>query len=250
MSVENLFVYVGTVGSGKSTQINNLARGLELEGFKVKKTFLKTGHLFAYLFEVFLAKILVREKLEFSPIRALLQKKAKTFKRLFRIWVLLDLMSITLRFLFKVYIPLKLGYTVLCEEYIPAILADYKYISKNLKLKPSTVSFPLRYISKLGHLAPPTKVIYLDADMNTLLSRWDERGSGKVLPRYIKMQRSLLLSISNNFSPGELLYINTKNCGIEETLEKVTKNLNLKKRELGDKKTKGNTCLLSSSNQD
>lgn len=228
MSDKNLLVFVGTVGSGKSTQIEKLSSKLESEEYRVKKYFLKTGHLFAYIFEVLLAHLFVTEKQDVSPIRTLLTERPEVFKRLFGIWIFLDLISITAKFIVKIYIPLKLGYTLLIEEYIPAILADYIHISKSINLEPGAISFPIGLISKLAYLAEPMTVIYLDADTKELSSRWKNRGSRKEVSKYLQMQRSLLLALSKKFSSEKLVHVNTTNQTVLETLEEITKELNLK----------------------
>jgi hypothetical protein len=55
----------------------------------------------------------------------LVEGKLNLFRRIFRLWLGLDLISITLKFLAGVYAPLKLGYTIPIEEYVPATISDY-----------------------------------------------------------------------------------------------------------------------------
>jgi len=66
----------------------------------------------------------VNKRKDVFPIRAL-EGKLNLFRRIFRLWLGLDLISITLKFFAGVYAPLKLGYTIPIEEYVPPTISDY-----------------------------------------------------------------------------------------------------------------------------
>jgi len=199
--------FIGTVGSGKSTQIRLLARELKHDGIKVKVSFLKTGHLFAYLLEVILAKILVSWRKDVSPIRALIEEKPHILRKIFRLWLGLDIISIVMKFLFSIYFPLKLGYVVLVEEYIPAAISDYLWLSRmiNFKLKPK--SFAIALLIRLMALGGPTHIVFLDANDDELRRRWKHRGSPDERGDYLNMQRTILLRISRALSCNGVLYV-------------------------------------------
>jgi hypothetical protein len=118
MSQPRVIAFIGTVGSGKSTHMKLLYSKLKRKGLKIKMSFLKTGHLFAFILEISLAKIVANKRKDVFPIRALVEERPTLFRRIFRLWLGLDLISITLKFLAGIYLPLKLGYTILIEEYI------------------------------------------------------------------------------------------------------------------------------------
>jgi len=186
---------------------------------------LKTGHIFSYILEVILAKILVSKKKDVFPIRALIEEKTHIFKRVFRLWLGLDIVSIAVKFLLSIYIPLKLGYTILVEEYIPATVSDYIYLSKiiGFALKPTSlaITFPLRLMCLGGF----TQVIFLNADNETLKSRWKHRGSFDEREDYLNMQRTILLQMSRKLSSNRLIYINTGKQTPEETYQLIKKYL-------------------------
>ena len=212
-----VIAFVGLVGAGKSTHIRLLASRFSKNGLKVKTASLKTNHLFASALILILTQILVRKRKDVYRIRALIDDKPSVFRRLFRLWLSLDVISVSLQFLLTIYLPLTLGYTVLVEEYIPATIADYIYISKALGLPFGTHSFASKFMLKLMHLGRPTQVIFLDADADTLKSRWNRRGSSNEKSNYLYMQRSTLLSLSKKLSSLDVLYINTTFQTIEET---------------------------------
>jgi hypothetical protein len=115
-------------------------------------SFLKTGHLFAFILETSLAKIVANKRNDVFPIRALVEERPTLFRRIFRLWLGLDLISITLKFLACIYLPLKLGYTMLTEEYIPATISDYVYLSRIVEIPLRVNSFAVNYLLRLMKL--------------------------------------------------------------------------------------------------
>jgi len=221
-SYPRVLAFVGPVGVGKSTHIGLLASRFSKNGLKVKTTCLKTNHFFASALTLILAKTLVRKRKDVrSRMRALIEDKTGVFRRLFKLWLSLDVISVSLRFLLTVYLPLKVGYTVLVEEYLQATIADYIYIAKAMDLPFKNPSFTLNFMLKLMHLGGPTQVIFLDADTDTLKFRRNRRGSLDEKSDYLYMQRSTLLSFSKKFSSLEMLYIETTSQTIEETQQLV-----------------------------
>ena len=210
-----VIAFAGTVGSGKSTQMRLLASTLKCRRVKVKISSLKTGHILAYFLEIILAKMLTKRR-DVFPIRALFEEKLHIFRKLFKLWLYLDVVSIAVKFLLSIFVPLKLGYVVLVEEYIPATIADYIYLSRivDFVLKPKSfaITFPLR----LMYMGGFTHTIFMDAENDILKSRQRQRGSFEEREDYLNMQRNLLLSISRKLS-NRLLYLNTGKQAIEET---------------------------------
>jgi len=210
---------------GKSTHIGLLASRFGKNRLKVKTTSLKANHFFASALTLILAQILVRKRKDVSRIRALLEDKPRVFRRLFKLWLSLDVISVALQFLLTIYLPLTVGYTVLVEEYIPATIADYIYIGKAIGLPLRALSFALNFMSKLMHLGGPTQVVFLDADADTLKFRWNCRGSLEEKSDYLYMQQSTLLSLSKNLSSYEMLYVNSTFQTIEKTHRIITNHL-------------------------
>ncbi|MEM2196983.1 MAG: hypothetical protein QW290_07880 [Sulfolobales archaeon] len=220
----SIIAFAGTVGSGKSTQMKLLASELKRKGTKVKLSFLKTGHIIAYFLTIILVKMLVGKRSDVYPIRALIEEKPHIFRRVFKLWLALDIVSISLKFLFSIYLPLKLGYIILVEEYIPATISDYLYLSKvtGVVLRPS--SFAISFLQKLMYLGP-AQIIFLDAEDIELKHRWIRRKSFDERDDYLKFQRTTLLSISRRLSLNKLLYVNTSGQSKEETHQQIMKQL-------------------------
>lgn len=220
-----MIVFAGTVGAGKTTQMKLLASKLRTNGIGVKTAFLKTGHLPAYLLEVLLARIVVRGSKYASPIRALIEEKPHLFRTLFKLWLALDIIGVSLKFLFKIHIPVKTGCLVLVEEYIPATVVDYISVAKAVGLPPEASSFASKFMSRLQHLGGPAQVIFLDADPASLKSRWRLRKQQDERSEYLRMQRTTLLLLSKRFSSRGLIYVDTTNLSIEKVHELIMDNI-------------------------
>ena len=221
----HIIVFAGTVGSGKSTQMKLLGSELHKRGLNVKTTFIQTNHIFAYLLLLLLARILARGRRDVYPIGALIEEKPLIFKKLFKLWLTIDLFSIVLKLLLRVFLPVKMGYVMLVEGYIPATISDYIYISQAVGLPLKTSSFAVNFMLRFLHAGGPTQVIFLDANAKTLKSRWSRRRSFNEKSDYLSMQRSTFLSLSKKLSCRRLLYINTSKQTIEETHRLITKYL-------------------------
>jgi thymidylate kinase len=219
-----IIAFIGTVGAGKSTQMNLLAPELKARGLRVKVTSLKTGHVFAYFLEVVLAKMLVGEEKDVSPIRVLIEDKTTLFKRLFKLWLSLDIISISIRFILTAYIPLKLRRIVLVEEYFPATITDYIYLAKVLDLPFKTISPAVRFMQRLLQLSGPMQTIFLDAPNVVLEKRWSQRSSLNEKTDYLQMQRTMLLSVSK-LSSSSFLYVETTNKTIGKTHRLIVNHL-------------------------
>ncbi|MCR8501758.1 MAG: hypothetical protein QXY55_05685 [Candidatus Korarchaeota archaeon] len=205
---KGLLVFVGTVGSGKSTHARLLYSELKKNGLRARIICLKTGHMLAFILEVLLTKILMNNRKDVYPIRMLIDDEPLIFRRIFRLWTLLDLISITIKFLISIYLPLKLGYTLLVEEYIPATISDYLFLSRILRFPLKINSLTIRYLLKLMNLCPPTQTIFLDAENDELYLRYKIRGSPNEMEDYLQMQRTILYCIAKTLS-SNFLYINT-----------------------------------------
>ena len=223
MKKPRLVAFMGTVGSGKSTQIELLAIELRKKGLKVKTTFLKSNHGFAHLLSFFLTRVLIKNRNDprRAHVRALIKEEPVIFNRLFKLWLTLDLFSITLSFLLKILLPTRMGYTVLVEDYLPATIVNYIYFTRAINIPSKTSSFFPRFMQRLIHVVGPTKWVFLDAEDGVLNSRWKNRRSVVEELDYLHEQRTKLLFLSKALSSHEVLYIDTTHQNIMETHELV-----------------------------
>jgi hypothetical protein len=123
----------------------------------------------------------------------------------------------------NIYIPLKLGYIVLVEDYIPAMISDYIYLKRVMGFPLKTRSFTTAFLLRLMYLGGPTQIVFLDAGDDILKSRWKVRGSFSEKKDYLNMQRTILLQISRRLSSNTLLYLNTDKQAIKDVHQLIKK---------------------------
>lgn len=226
-SMPRLIVFAGTVGSGKSTQMQLLADWLRRKGVKTRVIVLKTNHLLSNLLTLALLNILfVHEKNTFA-IGTLIERRPVLLKKLLRLWLVLDCFSISLKFLWDIALPLKRGREVLVEEYLPAIIADYFYISKAVDTSPRVPIDTVKFVSTILCSAGPMDIIFLDAESEILQQRWRLRGTPVEKPAYIQMQRDMLLQCSKKLSNPGFLYVDTTAKTVNQTQATILTHLSI-----------------------
>ncbi len=214
-----IIVIAGTTGAGKSTQAGLLARGLETRGFKTKLTSLAGGHLLAYVMTV----VLARQRASKCTIRMLADEKKQVVRRLFKLWLSLDVVSVYAKFLFNIHLPRMFGYQVIIEHYLPTTIAEYFYLAKQVGIPIQAVSPWIELVQRLIHLGGPPTVVFLDSDSSELKDRWRRRGSVDEKPEYLSMQRTMLLSIIKTIPYCELCII--KSSGRRGTVRQIHQNI-------------------------
>lgn len=202
-----------------------LASNLKHRKFKVKTTFLKRGHLLSYFLEASIARIIIRKKTDYS-IRTIAEQRPILLKNLLKLFLFLDTISISYRFFVTVYLPKKLGYVILVEEYMQAAIADYITLSKFVDFDVRKLSLSIKVFSGLAHVGGPFQTIFLDAPDSSLRSRWVQRKSPVQRSDYLVMQRTLLYSVSKALS-ASVFYINTGDLCIQKTGAMITDKLSL-----------------------
>jgi len=222
-----IIAFVGPVSVGKSTQMRLLAYRLRSKGLKVKTTFLLKGHLFSYFFEIILAKILCKGGgKNTSAMGILLDKNPSAFKKIFKLWLMVDTISICLKFLVSIYIPIKLGNIVLVEDYTPSTITHYRYYCQRLKLPVSSVNFSLKLALSLMSRFP-IWVIFQDAQTEVLKSRWRAKNFS-IDEDYVHYTRGkTLLFLLQKLLPDKLVYIVTNNRSVSEVHKLITERIEL-----------------------
>lgn len=217
-----IFVFLGPVGSGKSTQISLLTQNLKHRGFKVSSTQLKAFHILSNILIIFLM-LSLHEKTERNSYRILRKKRSSIGIRLFSVLTFLDIPSFMLRYLATIAMPRKLGYILLVEEYIPGTVADYLFwwnkIERKHELSAAFLNFTQRLFYKNEQM---TTIFYLDGAICKLMERITLRNTYTEELDYIEMQRSLLLYIARYFNSAERFhYIDTTSMDVLAVERKI-----------------------------
>lgn len=201
-----LIVFLGPVGVGKSTHAILLCRVLRKRGSKVFGKFtIKTHHLPGYALERFFVRVALRglnsKYVKYTPIRVLFENKPHLFHRIFKLWYIIDFISMLLTFSTITVLPLRLGYVVVIEEGLLATLADYLWLSRlaGIDWKEKLLRIPFRILLTLCFAYRPSFVIYLDAEFGVLQERWRLRGTPEERYDYVLMQKKLLRALCKKF---------------------------------------------------
>lgn len=180
-----LVILIGPEGAGKSTQAKLLLRWLQRNHKKSKFVEIKSHHLLAYVF-VKLMMWLGRSSSYPYPNCAYKWLDPDILRALQKLWFTLELISILLLTLIRVYIPFWFGYVVICEGGLPY---TYAYLSNaidffKLELDCRSIMLLLRFIPN------NSRIIILDANYDVLLERYTKRGTYAEPIRVIEFQKN------------------------------------------------------------
>lgn len=210
-----IVAFVGSVGAGKTTHINMLYSYLKMQRIKVIKTVLKINVLLTHIFLIVLCKIYGLDISKRYPIRALIDDRKDVLISVLDLWLFIDIVSIIIKFFIRIYIPHKLGYIVLVEDFLIATIVDYNYLARELNISDKYFNKNIRLARYLLSLITDDMfVFFLDADLNILKDRWSKRGSPIEVDSYIYIQKNDLLRFASSFP--NYIYINTSNYSVEE----------------------------------
>jgi len=215
------------MGAGKSTQIKLIKSNLKKRGLKIKSTHVKTG-IIGTPIASFLARILVGKRRDKAPIMILITEKKLFFRRIFVLWTILDLFSCVCKYIVGVCLPIKMGYIILAEDYLPSVLLDYIYFTKLMNISFEKLKFFFKFILRLLYLTYPMHIVFLDADVNALQMRHAQRGDQYEDITYVHIQKSLLKFFSQELTPKNMfLYVNTSKYDVQMTYKIIINQITL-----------------------
>jgi hypothetical protein len=147
-------------------------------------------------------------------LQSLLEDSPRLFRGLFKLWLLLDTFSIYARFLLAVYIPSKLGYSVIVELGWPNWLAFYIYLRRLLRLPSDAMPPWTDLVQRLILQINPMGTIFLDTETSVLESRWRQRAGvqrWKTIAELLELQRTITLSLARAFNKDVVRLDSTSN---------------------------------------
>jgi len=205
-----LIAFFGPDGAGKSTHVKLLVNHFQSRKNNVRKAWIRAPHTLAYLLSRFLVKIGFCRVI-LNPFGKKTKLPAVHLNRWIRLfWSALELVSVIPIILFRVYIPLFLGYTVIAERYVVDTIVTVAYYTNDLGfLQSRTARILLSFVPK------KTVFIHLDSDNSTIIKR---RGHIVDSHDFIKFQRMGYKMMGNSV---EAMFIDTSNLSVEQTQKRI-----------------------------
>jgi len=205
-----LIAFFGPDGSGKSTHVELLVNHFQSHENKVRKAWIRAPHTLAYLLSRFFVKIGFC-RVVLNPFGKKTKLPAVHLNRWIRLfWSVVELVSVIPIILFRVYIPLFLGYTVIAERYVVDTIVTVAYYTNDLGfLKSRTARVLLSFVPK------KTVFIHLDSDNSTITKR---RGRIVDSHDFIEFQRRGYKIMGNSV---EALFVDTSNLSVEQTQKQI-----------------------------
>ncbi len=220
--------FVGPVGVGKSTNLTLLRNYLKLRQIRVSTTFIKSSHGLAYMFSRLLLTLVGYEIAQANPEKTLSTSKYRhesqgkiIVKKLLPLWCFLDQISILTKFVFTVFLPSSLGFTVLVEEGLPMTLFTYKQsfplFFGTEPREPRIILLLMGYVTSRNHLN-----IVLDAnDQELALRRGTRNFRQHEVSEYVFLQREW----TRKLNPVDTVFLNTSAKSVLEVHQSIIKGL-------------------------
>ncbi|WP_069807888.1 hypothetical protein [Vulcanisaeta thermophila] len=217
-------VILGPVGVGKSTMIRALRRFYEVRGVRTSSVFIKSYHGPSYILWRLVARLLNLPG-RYAPWYEIpVSGRMNLARALTLISSLLDSYFLLFK-LIRAFILRSLGFVVFSEEYFHSTFIDYYFAWRVLRMRGRLPRLSLLIIYSLMLRFKPDTVVILDADVNTLRSRWAGRGYGDSQLHYVLFQKVVLdkLFIYQKGGQSKVFKINTDGLGIKETFNTILK---------------------------
>lgn len=202
----------GPDGVGKSTQIEIISNNLFKEGYKVKKIWIRAPHTLAFI----IAKILIRlgfsvdDVNPFGRVKKLPDVDSNFIVK--NIWAVIEFFSVLPLILFKVVIPVVLGFTIVADRYLLDTIVSIAYYIKDIDFVDGMIARVLMWFIPRNCV-----LIHLDSDYDTLLER---RGRYVESREFIGFQKKAYARLSKKVSSN---YIDTSSLSIDETSSAINK---------------------------
>ena len=209
-----LVIFAGTVGAGKSTHLRLLQNYLLKKGIATKATSLKSAHLFAHSLLWIIAKLYSIRKSNLPIITAINETYPTLFKSFSFLFTFLDALSIVIKDLINIQLPLKFGKMVLVEEYLPATVLDYFVMFRVRKVIPyKYFNFIYKLCARILALAKHqgSLVFFFDAPNALLYKRYKDERYFVERKTYLDLQRKLLPRLYSNLLKDRIIYVITSN---------------------------------------
>lgn len=186
--LSKIIYILGPEGAGKTTQARLIIWYLKEKGIRAINIEVRSNNLFMYLVSRFLIK-LGRVEYYVYPSSTRIARIDKLFmNKIMNLWLLLEAMAFLLAHLTKVAMLRFIGFTIILTRHVIDFLVDTY-----------AMGFTCRNVTMMHHLLLYVMlrlfsydfIIYLDADYETLIRRYQMRSSYIEPRRWITFYRSI-----------------------------------------------------------
>ena len=177
-----MIYFFGPDGTGKTTHAELTSQYLRKRGYKTWRVSVKQHHTFSYLLLKLLSGGKHGQAISYYGFDDGLKQKIKTP------WKILELLSLFPAILYRVLLPLLLGYTVICDRYVLDTLVSLSYFLDDQKLISSI------FAKLLTSMIPKDSVLfYMNADTKVILQRKRDEPITQKLIEYYKWAYEALM---------------------------------------------------------
>lgn len=215
MNHPRIISFYGPDGSGKTTQANLVYEYLEKKNVPVKQVWMRSPHTGAFLISELIKKLGYIRILENPYGEKKILPRVGSGKGLrSTLWAIIELFSAIPVILFRFYLPLVQGTTIVADRFILDTIVNIGFYIQDDYFIESRVSKFLQIL-----IPSSTHFIFLDTEYSILKTR----RQNEVEPiDYINYQRNNYRTICGKFNH---IYINTGEHSVEETFNLILESI-------------------------
>lgn len=166
MTLPKIIILTGIDGSGKTTVANRLLKYLQRKERKTCYTWIKSLHSLAYVVSVLLRNTSLSKTL-INPNGIAVRRFDPTVKKtLNKLWPYIEFISVLPWIIFKIYLPLFFGFTIIADRYVIDTVVT---ISIRIKKINFFQTFLGRLLLKM--IPAGAMIVMLDIETSSVLKR-------------------------------------------------------------------------------